>query len=253
MSIRWIVTPSRPQAAQQVLQLRRCGLDAMAIPCVELAWLGWPDLAVQVATQPSALFVTSGTVAARIDPPAAVLIAALAPVTQRLLAARRIAVSLSVRGGASQLARVVCRSPVFNETQAILYPASDLAQRQPEHRAAVLTLAARFNVQVRTAYETRMPRHLAASLARAAAQRTDTLLGPGFVFWSPSAIQHFVAAGGLELIPRAIGVFVGASTARAWQELAAGSGWICHAHDRGHSLDRTLRRAQLRYHKRLLA
>ncbi|HXS31104.1 MAG TPA: hypothetical protein VN755_09755, partial [Steroidobacteraceae bacterium] len=90
MAFTWIVTKSQPHADSLVIQLRRQGLCALAIPCIEHRWSDWPDLRRIGASGAALLFVTSRAAAARIDVPEGVLVAAIAPTTSATLEARGI-------------------------------------------------------------------------------------------------------------------------------------------------------------------
>ena len=65
----WIVTKSQPHADSVVIQLRRQGFSALAIPCIEHQWRDWPELRRIGAAGAAFLFVTSRAAAARIDVP----------------------------------------------------------------------------------------------------------------------------------------------------------------------------------------
>jgi uroporphyrinogen-III synthase len=215
----WIITKSQPHADSVVIQLRRQNFLAVAIPCIEHQWREWPDLRRMGASGPAVLFVTSRAAAARVDVPQgigpSVTVAAIAPTTSATLESRGIKAGLTARGGVRELAQAVHDSPAIPPEAEIFYPTSDAALRQPEHLAAVSTLARRFKVHTQAVYSTEAPANLAQELA---ALRTAPL-PCGYCFWSPSAIENFAAAGGFAL-PPGPAVLVGGSTERCWRERA---------------------------------
>ena len=215
----WIITKSQPHADSVVIQLRRQGFDALAIPCIEHQWRDWPELRRLGAEGPPVLFVTSRAAAARLDVPSAIdkgiTVAAIAPTTSATLESRGIRVGLTAHGGVRELAQAVHDSHAIPAGAEIFYPTSDAALRQPEHLAAVATLSRRFRVQVKAVYSAAAPEKLEQELAAARAAPTP----PGYCFWSPSAIENFGAAQGFQL-PTGPVVLVGGSTERCWRERA---------------------------------
>src|SRR5687767_10477698 len=99
LSFTWLITKSQPHADSVVIQLRRQGLVALALPCIEHQWHDWPELRQMGARGAALLFVTSRAAAARIEVPQGTLVAAIAPTTSATLEARGIRVTLSARGG----------------------------------------------------------------------------------------------------------------------------------------------------------
>jgi hypothetical protein len=86
------------------------------------------------------------------------------------------------------------------------YPTSDAGVDQPEQAAAVAVLEKLGRVHRHVVYEVRAPSGLADQLRAA---------GPaGFIFFSPSAVEHVAGAG---VVP-VKAVCVGASTVRAAKE-----------------------------------
>jgi uroporphyrinogen-III synthase len=240
LSITWLITKSQPHADSAVIRLRRQGLVAVALPCIDHQWLDWPELRQIGARSAALLFVTSRAAAARIEVPDGTLVAAIAPSTSATLEARGIHVSLSARGGVRELAQHVVDSRLMPDGTDIFYPTSDAALRQPEHLAAVNTLGTRFRVHTRAVYCTVAPANLPQELAALNAPGAAT--GPpfGFAFWSPSAIENFAGAGGFQL-PAGPVVLVGGSTERCWQETAP-QGWRrAYRHDAETPLEWSLR------------
>lgn len=238
MPFTWLITKSQPHADSEVIQLRRQGLVALALPCIEHQWLDWPELRQIGARGAALLFVTSRAAAARIEVPEGTRVAAIAPTTQATLEARGFAVSLSARGGVRELARHVVDAQSVPDGAEIFYPTSDAALRQPEHLEAVATLGSRFRVQTRAVYSTVAPDDLARELAalRGAPPRPP----PGYAFWSPSAIENFSAAKGFDL-PVGPVVLVGGSTERCWREVAPPAWSRAVKHDADSPLEWSLR------------
>ena len=189
--MRWVLTRELEDAKALAEEL---GLDV--VPCIERVELEWP------AWPPSPLvFVTSAVVAKRLlrlTAPPGTRIAALAPVTSALL---RHAV-VTAEGGAVALAEAV--KAWATQQLNIFYPTSDKGLEQAEQAEAVRILETVGRVHRHVVYETRAPKGLREALA--------PHRGAGFVFFSPSAVQNFLAAGG----EAGRVVCVGGSTARAW-------------------------------------
>ena len=240
MAFTWIVTKSQPHADSLVIQLRRQGLCALAIPCIEHRWSDWPDLRRIGASGAALLFVTSRAAAARIDVPQGVLVAAIAPTTSATLEARGIRVGLAAHGGVRELAQAVFDSAAIPAGADVFYPTSDAALRQPEHLAAVATLSRRLRVHTKAVYSTVAPDNLVQELAALRASDTPTDAPPGYCFWSPSAIEHFASARGFEL-PSGPVVLIGGSTERCWRASAPPNWRHAHKHDAQTPLEWSLR------------
>jgi len=235
----WIVTKSQPHADSLVIQLRRQGLSALALPCIDHRWRDWPELRRIGATSSALLFVTSRAAAARIDVPHGIMVAAIAPTTSATLESRGIRVSLVAHGGVRELAQAVSDSASIPDGTEVFYPTSDAALRQPEHQAAVATLSRRLRVHVQAVYSTVAPDNLAQELSSLAAA-TSTAPPPGYCFWSPSAIENFAGAHGFHLPPGPV-VLVGGSTERCWRERTP-PGWRhAYKHDAETPLEWSLR------------
>jgi uroporphyrinogen-III synthase len=232
----WIITKSQPHADSLVIQLRRQGFDALAICCIDHQWRDWPALRQIGATGPAILFVTSRAAAARVEVPPGTLVAAIAPTTSATLEARGIKVSIAATGGVQALARAVSESGTVPDNADVFYPTSDAALRQPEHHAAVATLGARLRVHTQAVYATVAPPNLPQEIAGLRSASAPL----GFVFWSPSAIENFSAAGGFELVPGPA-VLVGGSTQRRWRELAPPEWRRAYSHDAETPLEWSLR------------
>jgi uroporphyrinogen-III synthase len=234
----WIITKSQPHADSVVIQLRRQGLNALAIPCIEHQWREWPELRRIGAAGGAILFVTSRAAAARVDAPLTVngdvTVAAISPTTSATLESRGIHVTLTARGGARELAQAVHESSAPDGSE-VFYPTSDAALRQPEHLAAVATLSQRLRVHTQAVYSTVAPSNLSQEL-RAIGAGTP----PGYCFWSPSAIENFAAARGFELAPGPV-VLVGGSTERSWRETAPPAWRRAFKHDAETPLEWSLR------------
>jgi len=219
LAFTWIVTKSQPHADSVVIQLRRQGLNALAVPCIEHQWHDWPQLRQIGASGAALLFVTSRAAAARIEVPKGTLVAAIAPTTSATLESRGIRVAITARGGVRELAKVVSESAAVPAGADVFYPTSDAALRQPEHLAAVETLSGRLRVHTQAVYSTVAPSNLAAELAALRATGATTHSPLGYTFWSPSAIDNFGAAHGFDL-PQGPVVLIGGSTLRCWSEQA---------------------------------
>ena len=240
MSFTWIITKSQPHADSLVIQLRRQGLTALAIPCIDHRWRDWPDLRRMGSSGAALLFVTSRAAAARIDVPQGILVAAIAPTTSATLEARGIRVGLSAHGGVRELAQAVIDSAAIPAGADVFYPTSDAALRQPEHQAAVATLSQRLRVHTQAVYSTVAPDNLTQELA--ALRAPDAAVGapPGYCFWSPSAIENFSGARGFDLPPGPV-VLVGGSTERCWRESAPPAWRHAYKHDAETPLEWSLR------------
>jgi uroporphyrinogen-III synthase len=235
----WVITKSQPHADSVVIQLRRQGFHARAVPCIEHRWIDWPELQQIGAARKALLFVTSRAAAARIEVPPGTLVAAIAPTTSATLEARGIRVSLAAHGGVRELAQCVLSSTAVADGTEIFYPTSDVALRQPEHLAAVDLLARRLRVHTRAVYSTVPPDNLAQELAALRGAPPDSP-PPGYAFWSPSAIENFSAAQGFMLPPGPV-VLVGGSTLRCWSESASPAWRRAFRHDAATPLEWSLR------------
>jgi uroporphyrinogen-III synthase len=236
----WIITKSQPHADSVVIQLRRLGLAALALPCIEHQWHDWPELRRIGAASRALLFVTSRAAAARIEVPQGVTVAAIAPTTSATLEGRGIRVTLTARGGVRELAQAVHESNDVASGTDIFYPTSDAALRQPEHQAAVETLSQRLNVHVRAVYSTVTPDNLRQGIATLQAGEQAIPAPHGYCFWSPSAITSFAAARGFDLAPGPV-VLVGGSTERSWRETAPAPWRRAFRHDAETPLEWSLR------------
>jgi uroporphyrinogen-III synthase len=234
LAFNWIITKSQPHADSLVIQLRRQGLKARALPCIDHQWNEWPDLTRGSADPKSLLFVTSRAVAARVDPPSAAMVAAIAPNTSATLEARGIRVDIEAHGGVQELAAAVAKAERVPAGGHVFYPTSAAALRQPEHLAAVATLGVRLHVHVHAVYRTEVPARLGEELA-------ELETPAAFVFWSPSAIENFAAAGGFTRSQSGPVVLVGGSTERAWRQTAPAEWRLANRHDPGTPLAWSLR------------
>lgn len=234
----WIITKSQPHADSVVIQLRRQGLNALAICCIEHRWHDWPALRQIGAAGNALLFVTSRAAAARIEVPPGTRVAAIAPTTSATLEARGIRVNYTAHGGVRDLAQSVVDNAAVADGTEIFYPTSDAALRQPEHLAAVAILRQRLNVHTQAVYSTVAPDNLQQELAALGPSQPERPLG--FAFWSPSAIDNFRAARGFELAPGPV-VLIGGSTLRCWSEVAPAPWRRAFRHDAETPLEWSLR------------
>ncbi len=240
----WIITKSQPHADSLVIQLRRQGITALALPCIDHQWHDWPELRRIGAADSAVLFITSRAAAARIEVPqgmnTGVIVAAIAPTTSSTLEHRGIQVGLSTRGGVRELAQTVHDSALVRSGTEVFYPTSDAALKQPEHLAAVATLSQRLRVHTQAVYSTVAPGNLRQELAALHAVEEGAHLQLGFCFWSPSAIENFAAARGFDLAPGPV-VLVGGSTERCWHEAAPPLWRRAYKHDAETPLEWSLR------------
>jgi uroporphyrinogen-III synthase len=239
MPFNWIITKSQPHADSIVIQLRRGGFEAHAIPCIEHRWREWSGLRSIGAQGTAVLFVTSRATAARIEVPTGTLVAAVAPTTSATLEARGIPVALTAVGGVRELAKAVSQSAAVPAGAEVFYPTSDAALRQPEHLDAVAILGERLRVRTQAVYSTEPPEGLARELETVASVATPAL-PPGYAFWSPSAIDGFAGARGFDL-PAGPVVLVGGSTQRRWSEVAPPAWRRAFKHDAETPLEWSLR------------
>jgi uroporphyrinogen-III synthase len=240
LSFTWLITKSQPHADSVVIQLRRQGFAALALPCIDHQWHDWPELRQIGARSAALLFVTSRAAAARIEVPHGTLVAAIAPTTSATLEARGIHVSLSARGGVRELARHVADSNLMPDGAEIFYPTSNAALRQPEHLAAVTTLSARFRVHTKAVYSTVAPSSLSQELASLRVPDAGAKPPFGYAFWSPSAIENFAGARGFELAYGPV-VLIGGSSERCWREVAPPAWRRAYKHDAETPLEWSLR------------
>jgi uroporphyrinogen-III synthase len=236
----WVITKSQPHADSVVIQLRRQGFHACAVPCIEHRWIDWPELQQIGAARKALLFVTSRAAAARIEVPPGTLVAAIAPTTSATLEARGIRVSLAAHGGVRELANAVCDARSIADGTEVFYPTSDVALRQPEHLAAVATLARRLQVHTHAVYATAAPDNLAQELAALRNASAGGPPAPAYAFWSPSAIENFSTAQGFTL-PAGPVVLIGGSTLRCWNEVAPPDWPRAYRHDAATPLEWSLR------------
>jgi uroporphyrinogen-III synthase len=236
----WIITKSQPHADSVVIQLRRQGIAARALPCIDHQWLDWPELRRIGAGGHALLFVTSRAAAARIEVPKGITVAAISPTTSATLEGRGIHVTLTARGGVRELAQAVHDSGTVADGTEVFYPTSDAALRQPEHQAAVEALSKRLRVKVRAVYSTGIPVNLRQELAALAQGGQGMAASMGYCFWSPSAIENFAAAGGFDLVPGPV-VLVGRSTERSWREKSPAPWRRAFRHDAETPLEWSLR------------
>jgi len=237
----WIITKSQPHADSVVIQLRRQGIAALAVPCIDHRWNDWPELRRMGAGGKAVLFVTSRAAAARVEVPTGgideVTVAALAPATSATLESRGIRVGLTARGGVRELAQAVHDAAGIPSDAEVFYPTSDAALRQPEHLAAVATLSQRLRVHTQAVYSTVAPDNLTQEIATIGSGAARPL---GYCFWSPSAVENFAAAQGFSLLPGPV-VLVGGSTERSWREHAPPAWRRAYKHDAETPLEWSLR------------
>jgi len=191
--VRWVLTRELDDARPLAEEL---GLEV--VPCIErvdLPWPPWPKSPL--------VFVTSAHVARRLcrmTAPPGTRVAALRPVTAAMLPRADV----TAEGGAVALANAVKEWAAGKPRLAVLYLTSDKGFRQPEQLDAVRVLETVGDVYRHALYSNRAPEGLSGALAKHR--------GEGFVFFSPSAVEHFIAAGG----EASRVICVGQSTARAW-------------------------------------
>ena len=231
MAVVWNITRAADEADALARELEAQGLRARSLPCIERRWLGWPDIPAGAL-----LFLTSTAALPIPDEARSNPVAALAKVAEVLRREGR-AVLVDSSGGVVSLASALAElwgSGAARERPRVLYPASDLAPREPEHLEAVARLARVADVTCHAAYRVVPPEALAQSLSALGADS-------GLVFFSPSAVRHFLAAAANTPAPRAV-VVHGASTQRAWDEARPRDWPGATEHAREQPLADTLRR-----------
>lgn len=218
MALTWLITRPLEDALPMVEALSAKGVAARAVPCIERVALPWPAWADQQPGTARVVMITSGAVVPRLAQRraelAGVTLAALAPATASKLRAAGLTVGLEAEGGVRELAAAVARWAEGRRLE-VLYPTSDAAERQAEHREALAALSEVATVRAVPVYSTRPAPGLAAALA--AAPRPF-----GLFLASPSAVEACVAATkeqGARFAPSAA-VLHGASTLRAWKQYA---------------------------------
>jgi uroporphyrinogen-III synthase len=198
-AMRWVLTRTKDEGGALAQRLG-CTLE----PCVErieLAWPEWPSWPLA-----SLVFITSKTAAERLareweKRPVGTTVAAVAPSTNAVLVSHGIRAVVTAEGGSVALAQAVKAAGV--KPVSILYPTSDAGERQPEQATAIALLQQLAPVHRRLIYSVRAPEGLDQRLAA---------LGPsGFIFYSPSAVEHVAEAS---VVPLAT-LCIGASTLRA--------------------------------------
>lgn len=225
----WVITRAEPDAGRVCEELRRAGLEAFALPCIERvpcevpAWRPDGHRVVLLTSVP-----TVEIVGPRLWLSAPDELAVLAPASSAALSALGYRATIEASGGVLELvARIEGRlrqraigDPVF------WWPTSDAGLSTDEQRVAVARLEALGPVTRTAVYETRRPERLDHRLAQLARPF-------GVVFASPSAVENFFATNAPE--PEAV-VCWGHSTftaARRFFERAI-------EHDRSHPLAVTL-------------
>ncbi len=185
----WVITRAEPDAGRVCDELRRAGVEALPVPCIERvpcevpAWR--PDghrvvLLTSVATVE--------VVGPRLRLSAPDELAALAPASAAALSSLGYRATIESHGGVLELAaRIEDRLRERSIGEPLFwYPTSDAGLSTEEQRAAVRRLEALGPVTRTAVYETRRPESLDRQLAR---------LAPpfGVVFASPSAVENFFA------------------------------------------------------------
>ena len=240
MAFTWIVTKSQPHADSLVIQLRRQGFCALAIPASNIGGATGPTCG---ASAPLARHCCSSPAAPR-RRASMFRKASWSPPLHRPRPQRskhaayasalpRTAACVSSRRQYSIRRRFRTGADVF-------YPTSDAALRQPEHLAAVATLSQRLRVHTQAVYSTVAPDNLAQELAALRASGAPAGAPLGYCFWSPSAIENFAGARGFELPPGPV-VLIGGSTMRCWRESAPPDWRRAYKHDAETPLEWSLR------------
>ncbi len=211
----WIITRPQAEAAELVGALKSVGITARAISCVERHFLDWPWPPPR--HEAGWVLVTSAAMAERLGLiPDYIRVAALAPKTTQALERRGLAVSLSAVGGVEALAEALEAEWVREKRPKwfIHYPTSDLGLAANEQSSAMGLLEHFATVKRYEAYRSVAPRELAAQAS---------MVGPeaGVIFFSPSAVKHWLEVSGAR--PRAV-LCHGGSTLDAY-EASRPLGW----------------------------
>lgn len=212
--LRWIVTRAAEDCGPIVNALRAAGVPCEAVPCLERSPADWAPWPVATPGTLNVCLVTSQATAALLAgahrPPSHVQLAAVAPQTSQALRAQGLVPVVEATGGVEALTEALTRW-AQGRALTVHYPTSDAGLEAPEQLAALAQLERLGPVTRFAAYTTTAPMGLTSALQA---------LGPGcgVIFFSPSAVEHFVSAS--PPVPSVV-LCHGESTLRAWRERRA--------------------------------
>jgi uroporphyrinogen-III synthase len=233
MAVVWNITRAADEAESLVRELEAQGLEARALPCIERTRLGWPKVPASAL-----LFLTSAAALPIPDEARENRVVALGKAAEALRKEGRQIFAES-EGGVVSLASAFADAWARHgagERAQVMYLCSTLASEQAEHAEALVRMARFADVTTHVVYRVAPPPNLSQALRTVCA-------GSGLVFFSPSAVTHFLAAQRDAQMPAPAAVVThGASTARAWND-ARPAGWPeAVGHVRDLPLIETLRR-----------
>ena len=204
----WLITREFPDARVECARLEAVGIHGQPLPCIEtrpLPW-PWPDAPATTWT----MFTSANAVESWVSGPQPSLgtIAATRSAATRLRKAG-VEVELEINGGTVALANALLRHARWSDSapqpRVVRYPTSKLGMMSQDQNETVRLLRPA-RVDRKAAYDVFEPETL-----RAAPLPDDYAL----VFFSPSAVSHFLAAKSGESAPRHVVCF-GFSTFREW-------------------------------------
>lgn len=222
MPTTWLITREADDARSEREAWSARGVEALCVPCLETRLLPWPWSSPLPERSPLWFFTSRRSVESwcAAGRPALQDVAALSPATAEALKRAGVTPALTAEGGAASLAEQVLSwwtSRGSPPTQ-VCYPTSSAGLHSAEQAEAVRLLSKLGEVDRRLVYDVSAPAGLRDSLEQAA--RGDWALS----FASPSAVQHFFAAGAAFTRPPLLVACLGASTGRAWNR-ARPQGW----------------------------
>lgn len=220
MATTWLITREADDARGEREAWSARGVPTVSVPCVETRTLPWPW---PIASETALTFFTSrrsvASWAAAGQPPLR-QVAALSPATSEALQREGVSAGITTEGGVVSLAEAVRAwwTAQGRPPTTLRYPTSEAGTRSPEQAEAMAVLAQVGEVDRRLAYGIAPPAGLKEALERAATGEW------AISFASPSAVQHFFAAGAAIARPPVRVACKGASTQRAWNS-ARREGW----------------------------
>lgn len=222
MATTWLITREADDARGEREAWSARGVPTVSVPCVETRALPWPWPAA-LPSRGSLTFFTSRRAVASwsaAGQPALAQVAALSPATSEALQREGVSPGITSASGVVSLAQAVLAwwTAQGRPSTTLRYPTSEAGTRSPEQAEAMAVLARVGEVDRRLAYGIAPPAGLKEALERAV---TDEW---AISFASPSAVQHFFAAGAALARPPVRVACKGASTQRAWNS-ARPEGW----------------------------
>ncbi len=204
----WLITREFADARVECARLAAVGLSGQPFPCIETRPLPWPWL--DAPPDAWTMFTSANAVESWISSPQPSLgtIAATRSAATRLRKAG-IEVELEINGGTVALANALLRHARWSDSapqpRVVRYPTSKLGMKGEDQNETVRLLRPA-RVERKAAYDVFEPTMLRA---------TPLPEEYAVVFFSPSAVIHFLTAKGSERAPRHV-VCSGFSTFREW-------------------------------------